>query len=189
VIIKHLKYFVSKDQNDWDKYLPYATFSANIGYQKSLQISAYEALYGFPARIPSQVPHSDERRFESLREHHRNIDILRENAFKNLKNALQKSADYENESRHNPTEYKVNEEIWVKIPYVPAQFKQSTNFIKHQKLGFSYYGPFVVIKRLADEVYMAKNIPTDGERERPFQVHILNMKPVLVRDKGLYNNP
>jgi hypothetical protein len=36
----------------WDKSLPYAEFSYNNSYQKSLQMAPFEALYGQKCRTP-----------------------------------------------------------------------------------------------------------------------------------------
>jgi hypothetical protein len=37
----------------WDKSLPYAEFSYNNSYQKSLQMAPFEALYGTEMCIPA----------------------------------------------------------------------------------------------------------------------------------------
>jgi hypothetical protein len=41
-----------KDKKSWDKYLPYAEFSYNNSYQKSLKMSPLEVLYGCKCRTP-----------------------------------------------------------------------------------------------------------------------------------------
>jgi hypothetical protein len=41
-----------KDKKSWDKCLPYADFSYNNSYQKSLKMSPLEVLYGRKCRTP-----------------------------------------------------------------------------------------------------------------------------------------
>jgi hypothetical protein len=41
-----------KDSKSWDKCLSYAEFSYNNSYQKSLQMSTFEVLYGRKCRTP-----------------------------------------------------------------------------------------------------------------------------------------
>jgi hypothetical protein len=41
-----------KDRKSWDKFLPYAEFSYNNSYQKSLKMSLFEVLYGRKCRTP-----------------------------------------------------------------------------------------------------------------------------------------
>jgi hypothetical protein len=41
-----------KDSKSWDKCLPYAKFSYNNSYQKSLKMSPFEVLYGRKCRTP-----------------------------------------------------------------------------------------------------------------------------------------
>jgi transposase InsO family protein len=41
-----------RDQKSWDKCFPYAKFSYNNSYQKSLKMSPFEVLYGRKCRTP-----------------------------------------------------------------------------------------------------------------------------------------
>jgi transposase InsO family protein len=41
-----------RDQKSWDKCFPYAEFSYNNSYQKSLKMSPFEVLYGRKCRTP-----------------------------------------------------------------------------------------------------------------------------------------
>jgi hypothetical protein len=47
-----LRAWALKDSKSWDKCLPYAEFSYNNNYQKSLKISSFEVLYGHKCRTP-----------------------------------------------------------------------------------------------------------------------------------------
>jgi hypothetical protein len=45
----------------WDKHLPLAEFSYNNSYQKSIKMSPFEALYGWPCHTPLSWSESGER--------------------------------------------------------------------------------------------------------------------------------
>jgi hypothetical protein len=58
----------SKDRKSWDKCLPYAEFSYNNSYQKSLKMSPFEILYGRKCRTPlliwEKIKSLDQKYFE-----------------------------------------------------------------------------------------------------------------------------
>jgi hypothetical protein len=47
-----LRAYALKDRKSWDKFLPYAEFSYNNNYQKSLKMSLFEVLYGRKCQTP-----------------------------------------------------------------------------------------------------------------------------------------
>jgi hypothetical protein len=59
-----------KDSKSWDKCLPYAEFSYNNSYQKSLKMLPFEILYGRKCRTPLfwNEPGEVERQVEVVRE-------------------------------------------------------------------------------------------------------------------------
>jgi hypothetical protein len=52
---------VLTDGPKWDKHLPLAEFSYHNGYQESIKMSPFEALYGRPCRTPLSWFESDKR--------------------------------------------------------------------------------------------------------------------------------
>jgi hypothetical protein len=56
-----LRTCVLTDGPKWDKHLPLAEFSYNSTYQESIKMSPFEALYGWPYRIPLSWSKSGER--------------------------------------------------------------------------------------------------------------------------------
>jgi hypothetical protein len=73
---------VLKDRKSWDKCLPYAEFSYNNSYQKSLKISPYEVLYGRKCRTPLFWNEPGENQVfgtEILHEKERQVQVVREN--------------------------------------------------------------------------------------------------------------
>jgi transposase InsO family protein len=61
IIEDMLRACVLIDGPKWDKHLPLAEFSYNNSYQKSINMSPFEALYGWPCRTPLSWSESGER--------------------------------------------------------------------------------------------------------------------------------
>jgi hypothetical protein len=71
-----------KDSKSWDKCLPYAEFSYNNGYQKSLKMLPFEVLYGRKCRTPLFWNEPRENQVfgpEILREAERQVQVVGEN--------------------------------------------------------------------------------------------------------------
>lgn len=47
-----LRMYVMQKQNKWEEYLPLVEFTYNNGYQDSLKMSPFEALYGWNCNTP-----------------------------------------------------------------------------------------------------------------------------------------
>jgi hypothetical protein len=77
-----LRACVLKDSKSWDKCLPYAEFSYNNSYQKSLKMSPFEVLYGHKCQTPLFWNEPEENQVfgpEILREAEKQVHIVREN--------------------------------------------------------------------------------------------------------------
>jgi hypothetical protein len=71
-----------RDKKSWDKWLPYAEFSYNNSYQKSLKMSPFEVLYGRKCRTPlfwNEPGENEVFGLEILREAERHVQVIREN--------------------------------------------------------------------------------------------------------------
>jgi hypothetical protein len=71
-----------KDKKGWDNCLPYAKFSYNNNYQKSLKMSPFKELYGCKCRTPLFWNEPGENQVfgtEILREAERKVQVIREN--------------------------------------------------------------------------------------------------------------
>jgi hypothetical protein len=71
-----------KDNQSWDKYLPYAEFSYNNRYQESIKIAPFEVLYGRKCRTPLFWNEPGENQIfgpDILQEAERQVQMVREN--------------------------------------------------------------------------------------------------------------
>jgi hypothetical protein len=70
-----------KNRKSWDKSLSYAEFSYNNGYQASIKMAPYEALYGRQCRTPlfwSQTGESQVFRSEVLKDAEKQVQMVHE---------------------------------------------------------------------------------------------------------------
>jgi hypothetical protein len=69
-----------KDNQSWDKCLPYAKFSYNNNYQESIKMAPFEFLYGRKCRALFWNEPSEKQIFgpKILREAERQVQIVRE---------------------------------------------------------------------------------------------------------------
>jgi hypothetical protein len=71
-----------KDNKSWDKCLPYAEFSYNNSYQKSLKMSPFKVLYERKSRTPLFWNEPGENQvfgLKILQEAERQVQVVREN--------------------------------------------------------------------------------------------------------------
>jgi hypothetical protein len=77
-----LRSYTLKDNQSWDKCLPYAVFSYNNSYQESLKMTPFEFLYGRKSRTPLFWNEPGENQIfgpDILREVERQVHMVREN--------------------------------------------------------------------------------------------------------------
>jgi hypothetical protein len=70
-----------KDSKSWEKCLPYAEFSYNNSYQKSLKMSPFQVLYGHKCQTPlfwNELGENQVFGLEILWEVERQVQIIRE---------------------------------------------------------------------------------------------------------------
>jgi hypothetical protein len=108
-----LRAWTLKNSKSWDRCLPYAEFSYNNSYQKSLKMSPFEVLYGRKCRTPLFWNEPGENQVfgpEILREAKKQVHIVRENL--QLAQSRQKSyADH----RRRKLSFRVSDFVYLKV--------------------------------------------------------------------------
>jgi hypothetical protein len=56
VLVEYLRCYISEDQSDWDKWLPYATFVFNTTPHTSTGFTPHGLLFGRKPNIPGVLP-------------------------------------------------------------------------------------------------------------------------------------
>jgi hypothetical protein len=102
-----------KNRKSWDKCIPYAEFSYNNSYQKSLKMSPFEVLYGSKCQTPLFWNEPRENQVfgpEILREAKRQVQVVREN----LKLAQSRQKSYA-DHRRRKLSFQVSDFVYLKV--------------------------------------------------------------------------
>ena len=97
----------------WDKSLPYAEFSYNNSYQKSLKMAHFEALYGRKCRTPlfwNQTGESQVFGPDVLRDVEEQVWMIRDN----LKVVLSRHKSYA-DTRRRELVFQVGDYVYLKV--------------------------------------------------------------------------
>src|SRR6187455_1380263 len=132
----------------WDKSLPYAEFSYNNSYQKSLQMAPFEALYGRKCRTPlfwNQTGESQVFGPEILREAERQVQVIRQN----LKVAQSRQKSYA-DVRRRDLGFAVGDFVYLKV----SPMRGVKRFNVKGKLAPRYIGPFQILERKGEVAYL-----------------------------------
>ncbi len=131
----------------WDKSLPYVEFSYNNGYQASLKLAPFEALYGRKCRTPlywNQTGESQVFGPEILQEAEKQVQIIREN----LKTAQSRQKSYA-DNRRSELIFEVGDFLYLKV----SPMRGMKRFKVKGKLSPRYIGPVKILERKGEVVY------------------------------------
>jgi hypothetical protein len=131
----------------WDKSLPYAEFSYNNSYQKSLQMAPFEALYGRKCRTPLFWNQAGETQVfgpDVLRDAEQQVRIIREN----LRAAQSRQKSYA-DTRRRELAFEVGDYVYLKV----SPMRSVRRFNMKGKLAPRYIGPFRVLERRGEVAY------------------------------------
>ena len=165
-----LSMYVSEHHRDWHTYLPYVVFAYNTTIQDSTGYSPFYLLHGIQARLwvdimdsNPEIPNTE--RFERLHED-RELAI----AANRLAQGRQKQQYDKNRyiQEFNPGD--------LVLVYRTRGYTGQTTKLRHP-----YEGPFRVIQRNSDLVYLLQNLNSRLRRPREELVHVSRMKPYYLR--------
>ena len=131
----------------WDKSLPYAKFSYNNSYQKSLKMSPFEALYGRKCRTPLFWNQTGETQVfgpDVLRDAEEQVRMIRDN----LRVAQSRQKSYANTRRRELT-FEVGDYVYLKV----SPMRSVERFNMKEKLAPRYIGPFKILERRGEVAY------------------------------------
>src|SRR6187551_1451454 len=131
----------------WEKSLCYAEFSYNNSYQKSLQMSPFEALYGRKCRTPLYWSETGESQVfgpEILQEAERQVQIIREN----LRTAQFRQKSYADTRRRELT-FEVGDYVYLRV----SPIRGLRRFKVKGKLSPRFIGPFKIVDRKGEVAY------------------------------------
>jgi hypothetical protein len=131
----------------WDKSLPYAEFSYNNSYQKSLHMTPFEALYGRKCRTPLFWNQTGEGQLfdpDVLKNAKKQVRMIRNN----LKAAQSRQKSYAN-TRWRELTFEVGDYVYLKV----SPMRGVKRFNRKGKLASRYVGPFKILERHGKVAY------------------------------------
>jgi hypothetical protein len=132
---------------DWEQSLPYAEFSYNNGYQTSLGMSPFEALYGRKCRTPLMWSELGECALVGpalIKEAEERVAENREK----LKAAQSQQKSYADKKRREVS-FSPGNFAYLKV----LPIRGTRRFQVHGKLAPRYIGPYQVLKRVGAVAY------------------------------------
>jgi hypothetical protein len=132
---------------DWEQSLPYAEFSYNNGYQASLGMSPFEALYWRKCRTPLMWSEVGERALvwpALIKEAEERVAEIREK----LKAAQSRQKSYADKKRREVS-FSPGDFAYLKV----SPIRGTQRFQVHGKLAPRYIGPYKVLKRVGAVAY------------------------------------
>lgn len=140
-----LSMFVSKNQKDWDVFIPAALFAFRTSPSESTGETPFYLLHGREARLPMEIsllPPGDPS--SSIAEHRRrivmNIEIAQQIARDNIARTQQKMKEYYDRKAKEP-DFIEGSKVWV---FIPKTYKGLS-----RKLLHNFHGPYRVVERLS----------------------------------------
>jgi hypothetical protein len=148
VIEDILRMYVMDKPSKWEDYLHLVEFAYNNGYQASLKMSPFEALYDRKCNTPVSWDNPVDRTVvgpELLREMEDQMTKIK----KNLKAAQDKQKRYADKNR-NHREFKVGDHVFMKVKANRSSLKLGSC----AKLAARFCGPFEILERIGPVAYM-----------------------------------
>jgi hypothetical protein len=142
-----------KNNQSWDKCLPYAEFSYNNNYQESIKMTSFEFLYGRKCRTPLFWNESGENQIfgpDILQEAERQVQMVREN----LKLAQPRQKSYA-DNRRRELRFQVGDFVYLKV----SPMRGLRRFKIRGKLVPRYIGPFKILEQRGEVAYQLELPP------------------------------
>jgi hypothetical protein len=155
----------------WDKSLPYAEFSYNIGNQASIEMAPYEALYGRQCQTLlfwSQTGESQVFGPEVLKDAEKQVQMVRES----LKVAQSRQKSYA-DKRRKDLSFEIGDFVYLKVSLMSG----TRRFRVKGKLAPRYVRPFKIIDRKGEVAYQTELPPQLSDVHDVF--HISQLKNCL----------
>jgi hypothetical protein len=131
----------------WSSWLPLAEWWYNTNFHTSLKTTPFEALYGYPPPLISEVmvPGPESPTLDFIQHKQHMIRKLKDNLAQ-AQARMKKFADRKRSSR----EFKERDMVYLKLqPYRCNAFGLHQNL----KLTTKYYGPFKILQRVGNAAY------------------------------------
>jgi hypothetical protein len=166
-----LRAYVLEHQGSWDQNLPWAEFSYNNSYQKSLKMAPFDVLYGHRCRTPLNWIQLGEKVIFGLglvEEAEATVHHIQDN----LKAAKARQETYANK-RCRPLEFEVGDHVYLRV----SSMKGVKRFGVEGKLAPRYIRPFPILEKCGSVAYKLGLPPSLAKVHNIF--HVSQLKKCL----------
>ena len=142
-----LRACVISSKGSWEKWLPLAEFSYNNGYQASIKMAPFQALYSRKCRTPLNWVEPRERRYygiDFIIEAEEQVCIIQQH----MKATQSRKKSYD-DKRRRPIEFEVGDYVYLKV----SPMKKMQRFGVKRKLAPRYVGPYKIIEQSGRVAY------------------------------------
>ena len=173
-LCQSLSMYVSKNQKDWDEFIPLILFAHRTSVLDAIGDSPFYVLYGREPRLPIDVkylpPAADDLSTSVLDYRKRiveKVELAQNLARENLQRAQQKIKDYYDQKTKEPV-FEVGQRVWV---YTPRTRKGLS-----KKLMHNWLGPYRIVEKLSPVHFKLRTITN---KKVAFSCHANRMKPFV----------
>lgn len=161
-----LAFYVSRQHDDWDRYLPVVTFAYNSAVQASTGFTPFYLMYGHEPRIMTDVREAPGH--TNISEHFERLHEARERAVEAARRAQEIQKKQYDKHRY-VEQYEEGDLVLI---YRPRGYIGQTTKLRHP-----YEGPFTVVK-VYDDLNVRVRPPNDqgGRRAKEDVVHVSRLK-------------
>ena len=152
-----LRMHVMHQPKKWEDYLPLVEFAYNNGYQDSLKMSSFQALYGRQCKIPISWNKLVDRITIGpymLKEMEQQVVQIKQN----LKIAQDRHKRYTNR-KGTPREFKAGDRVYLRV----RPRKSSLRMGACSNMAPQYFGPFEILDKVGPVAYRLALPPTMKE--------------------------
>ncbi len=167
-----LRAYVSKNQTDWDLFLPFATFAANSSVHETTHETPFFLTYGRDPALPiertlnfqlSPYVQLEDASYAEQMQHH--LTTAWQEAERHSHMAQERQARY-HDAHAKETTYQEGDKVLVWTPTYPG---------RAAKLGRPWKGPFVVLKTYDNNTLLVMD--WEEPEHPPVRIHTRRIKP------------